>query len=148
MLDSIGKDWLSSGSNLRDAITGLFGGLGSNKGRYYSYAHWKGDGLADTGIGYLANDKAEDNDRLAHQLAGIGGYGNSTDNRFNLGSSLSNIFGYINNGNAMNSYENNPFTKTLTDNILTYESGGGLPNYGTTVGDYLNLDNYGSDLSI
>ena len=57
-IDNLNKS-LSTGSTWKDLMLGGLGGLASQldkgKGNYYVMANYKGNGLADSGIGYLTN---------------------------------------------------------------------------------------------
>ena len=53
-----GKDLYSTGSYGKDVGIGLLSSLGyalNQPGQYYVKANYKGNGLADTGLGYMAN---------------------------------------------------------------------------------------------
>lgn len=57
------KDMIGSGSNWKDAIIGAAGGLAegmNRKGDYYVNSNWRGNGLANTHIGYLPNQNYRD----------------------------------------------------------------------------------------
>ena len=143
---TMAKDWLSSGSNWKDALTGIYGGLSGGDGNYYTRSRWLGDGLADTGVGYMANSNQDYLSRIAHQLAGLNGY--NRNKKLGINSKYNDIENYINEADMTNKYFNNVYNKTLSDNIYDYVYNNTYPNYGVTVGDYLNLDNYGNGLSI
>ena len=57
-MDNLSKS-LSTGSTWKDLMLGGLGGLASQldkgKGNYYVMANYKGNGLADSGMGYLTN---------------------------------------------------------------------------------------------
>ena len=57
-MDNLSKS-LSTGSTWKDLMLGGLGGLASQldkgKGNYYVIANYKGNGLADSGMGYLTN---------------------------------------------------------------------------------------------
>ena len=57
-MDNLNKS-LSTGSTWKDLMLGGLGGLASQldkgKGNYYVMANYKGNGLADSGMGYLTN---------------------------------------------------------------------------------------------
>lgn len=59
-MDNFGnaKSLWSTGNRLKDYGIGAAVGLGNllnNPGQYYVKANWRGKGLADTGLGYIAN---------------------------------------------------------------------------------------------
>lgn len=69
------SNWLSTGSSLKDAGLSALVGLGDAlqpKGRYYVQANWKGNGLANTGLGYLANPNYRDFFSAGQALASLG----------------------------------------------------------------------------
>ena len=57
---------LSSGSNWGDALASAYNAYGNtlggsnSKGNYYANSQWLGDGLAKTGLGFMANPKYEE----------------------------------------------------------------------------------------
>ena len=72
------SNWLSTGSKLKDAGLSALVGFGDAlqpKGKYYVQANWKGNGLANTGIGYLANPNYRDFFSAGQALAALGNLG-------------------------------------------------------------------------
>ena len=62
---------VSTGNRLKDLGIGTLFGLAdsiNNPGEYYVRANYKGDGLADTGIGYISNNKYRDPMKLYEPL--------------------------------------------------------------------------------
>lgn len=58
MLNGRGKDLYSTGSYGKDVGVGLLSGLNyafNRPGEYYVKANWSGNGLANTGLGYISN---------------------------------------------------------------------------------------------
>lgn len=58
MLGGRGKDLYSTGSYGKDVGVGLLSGLNyafNKPGKYYVKANWAGNGLANTGLGYMEN---------------------------------------------------------------------------------------------
>jgi hypothetical protein len=58
MLSGRGKDLYSTGSYGKDVGVGLLSGLNyafNRPGEYYVKANWSGNGLANTGLGYMSN---------------------------------------------------------------------------------------------
>ena len=59
----VNNDWLSTGSNWKDAGISALAGFGNayeRPGQYYVQANWRGDGIADTGLGYMRNPNYRD----------------------------------------------------------------------------------------
>lgn len=83
---------LSSGNSLIDALIGGGTGFGEayNKpGFYYVKSNWKGNGLADTGIGYLQNLDRRDYTSAGNAISSL--LGKDKDNNFAL-SKLGGLF--------------------------------------------------------
>ena len=60
MLGTRGKDLYSTGSYGKDVGVGLLSGLNyafNKPGEYYVKANWSGNGLANTGLGYMSNPR-------------------------------------------------------------------------------------------
>lgn len=154
-MSTMGRDWLSSGSNWKDILSGGVSGFGAGMnqdgGRYYVKSNWKGDGLADVGIGYLPGRGygGQDFKDMGTRLAGMFGY------KGNKGLSGNSLFDNANNllkgSNALDKYNNvfvnnpNPIQSSLNN---YFDNGNGYINYGNNVSDYLDLDNYGYGLGI
>lgn len=68
---------LSTGSTWKDLVLGGIGGLASQsdggKGNYYVMANYKGNGLADTGIGYLTNYDYKNPYDMVNMIASVWG---------------------------------------------------------------------------
>lgn len=70
---------LSTGNAWKDLLLGTAGGLaslGDQKGRYYVMANYKGNGLADTGIGYMTNYDYKNPYDMVNMLSAMWGVNN------------------------------------------------------------------------
>lgn len=81
---------LSTGSTWKDLMLGGIGGLASQldkgKGNYYVMSNYKGNGLADSGIGYLTNYDYKNPYDMVNMVASVWG------NNKGLSSSISGRF--------------------------------------------------------
>lgn len=90
------SDWLSTGSNLKDGLIGGVTGLGQSfeePGQYYVMSNWKGNGLANTGIGYLRNPDYRDYFSAGQAMASLGQRMGGGKNKFQLQNILGNLSG-------------------------------------------------------
>ena len=75
-MDNLNKS-LSTGSTWKDLMLGGLGGLASQldkgKGNYYVMANYKGNGLADSGMGYLTNYDYKNPYDMVNMVASVGG---------------------------------------------------------------------------
>ena len=75
-MDNLNKS-LSTGSTWKDLMLGGLGGLASQldkgKGNYYVMANYKGNGLADSGMGYLTNYDYKNPYDMANMVASVWG---------------------------------------------------------------------------
>ena len=75
-MDNLSKS-LSTGSTWKDLMLGGLGGLASQldkgKGNYYVMANYKGNGLADSGMGYLTNYDYKNPYDMVNMVASIWG---------------------------------------------------------------------------
>ena len=78
-MDNLNKS-LSTGSTWKDLMLGGLGGLASQldkgKGNYYVMANYKGNGLADSGMGYLTNYDYKNPYDMANMLSSMLGGNN------------------------------------------------------------------------
>lgn len=132
-----GKDLWSTGNRAKDIFGGAVIGLSnlSNRpGQYYVKSNWKGGGLADTGLGYIANQNYQNPYDQANLLTSMM-YGKGKGFRLpNLNILKKSTQG----GNVLNADTGN----TLQDFISNYTDGYNLKP--ETISDYLGLEtNYG-----
>ena len=152
---------LSSGSNWGDALASAYNAYGNtlggsnSKGNYYINSQWLGDGLAKTGLGFMANPKYEEgvNRPLAGANALIGALrqgkfkyplqnttnpynGKITDNNYTY-NILKNILpsNDIYSGTIYGNDYNTGF------NYPSYNNGGTFGNFGSSVMDFLGNSN-------
>ena len=75
-MDNLSKS-LSTGSTWKDLMLGGLGGLASQldkgKGNYYVMANYKGNGLADSGMGYLTNYDYKNPYDMVNMVASVWG---------------------------------------------------------------------------
>ena len=75
-MDNLSKS-LSTGSTWKDLMLGGIGGLASQldkgKGNYYVMANYKGNGLADSGMGYLTNYDYKNPYDMVNMVASVWG---------------------------------------------------------------------------
>ena len=75
-MDNLNKS-LSTGSTWKDLMLGGLGGLASQldkgKGNYYVMANYKGNGLADSGMGYLTNYDYKNPYDMVNMVASVWG---------------------------------------------------------------------------
>ena len=75
-MDNLNKS-LSTGSTWKDLVLGGLGGLASQldkgKGNYYVMANYKGNGLADSGMGYLTNYDYKNPYDMVNMVASVWG---------------------------------------------------------------------------
>ena len=75
-MDNLNKS-LSTGSTWKDLMLGGIGGLASQldkgKGNYYVMANYKGNGLADSGMGYLTNYDYKNPYDMVNMVASVWG---------------------------------------------------------------------------
>ena len=75
-MDNLNKS-LSTGSTWKDLMLGGLGGLASQldkgKGNYYVMANYKGNGLADSGMGYLTNYNYKNPYDMVNMVASVWG---------------------------------------------------------------------------
>ena len=75
-MDNLSKS-LSTGSTWKDLMLGGLGGLASQldkgKGNYYVTANYKGNGLADSGMGYLTNYDYKNPYDMVNMVASVWG---------------------------------------------------------------------------
>ena len=75
-MDNLNKS-LSTGSTWKDLVLGGIGGLASQldkgKGNYYVMANYKGNGLADSGMGYLTNYDYKNPYDMVNMVASVWG---------------------------------------------------------------------------
>ena len=75
-MDNLSKS-LSTGSTWKDLMFGGLGGLASQldkgKGNYYVMANYKGNGLADSGMGYLTNYDYKNPYDMVNMVASVWG---------------------------------------------------------------------------
>lgn len=75
-MDNLNKS-LSTGSTWKDLMLGGMGGLASQldkgKGNYYVMANYKGNGLADSGMGYLTNYDYKNPYDMVNMVASVWG---------------------------------------------------------------------------
>ena len=75
-IDNLSKS-LSTGSTWKDLMLGGLGGLASQldkgKGNYYVMANYKGNGLADSGMGYLTNYDYKNPYDMVNMVASVWG---------------------------------------------------------------------------
>lgn len=75
-IDNLNKS-LSTGSTWKDLMLGGLGGLASQldkgKGNYYVMANYKGNGLADSGMGYLTNYDYKNPYDMVNMVASVWG---------------------------------------------------------------------------
>ena len=75
-MDNLNKS-LSTGSTWKDLMLGGLGGLASQldrgKGNYYVMANYKGNGLADSGMGYLTKKKKKNPYDMVNMVASVWG---------------------------------------------------------------------------
>lgn len=74
------KQQLSTGNTLQDIL--LAGGIGfaqnfNPKGWYYTQSNWKGDGLANSGVGYVGNNRYTNYVDVANVLSSMLGDNNT-----------------------------------------------------------------------
>ena len=76
VMDNLSKS-LSTGSTWKDLMLGGLGGLASQldkgKGNYYVMANYKGNGLADSGMGYLTNYDYKNPYDMVNMVASVWG---------------------------------------------------------------------------
>ena len=94
-------DTYSTGNKLKDTGIGALFGLAdalNNKGDYYVRANYKGNGLADTGIGYMSNPDYKNVLSLYEPMMARlnqGKWGQSLDNQQSQKSGLTPILGRL-----------------------------------------------------
>lgn len=152
-------NWNTTGSNWKDAMVGALSGFGqsgfgdSGKGNYYVKANWKGDGLADTGLGYMQNPNHKDLSSMAWGIAG-----QINNNRFNRNMPTIDNFDpsndYLSGYNVLDKYNYNfgtPNTYSTLQHVLPQYSGinddpyyNAQNNYGSKVYDLLGGNDYGN----
>ena len=75
-MDNLSKS-LSTGSTWKDLVLGGLGGLASQldkgKGNYYVMSNYKGNGLADSGMGYLTNYDYKNPYDMVNMVASVWG---------------------------------------------------------------------------
>ena len=78
------------GSNFWSSIipalgSGIIGSLGSNQpGQYYLQRNWKGNGLANIGLGYTSNNRYQNPYGFGYALSGIANQYNPFNRGFNF----------------------------------------------------------------
>ena len=152
---------LSSGSNWGDALASAYNAYGNTlggsncKGNDYVNRQWVGDGLAKTGLGFMANPKYEEgaNRPLAGANALIGALRQSKF-KYPLQNNTSTYNGKI----TDNNYTYNVLKNILPNNDIysgtiygndyntgfsypSYNDGGTFGNFGSSVMDFLGNSN-------
>ena len=94
------SNWLSSGNRWKDALIGGVTGFGQafqQPGKYYVQANWAGNGLARTGLGYMANPNYRDYFSGGRALSALGNLNKNIEQteQENSNNSLENILGRL-----------------------------------------------------
>lgn len=152
---------LSTGNKWGDMAVGAFGALANtlgnsnSKGNYYVNSQWLGDGLAKTGLGFMANPKYEEgvNKGLAGANA-LAGALRQIKSKYPQQYPINKINGNIKDNNYTynvlknNLPSNDIYSGTIYGNDYdngfnypTYNNGGTFGEFGNSVVDFLGNNN-------